>query len=407
MSTNSRPRKDAPTTPLEPDTQDMLLQVHQDALRVLEEVGVRCTSEEIRNILSETGLAAYDATTGHLHVLSPLVEQALATTPGRDAYWIPPNSFGVGGTAPFVFDDLSGELVAPTLEDVARIASIVDHAEPVNFMARGVLVLNREVDVIDTMIAHCRKPVYVGVITEAGIERAREVHESRGKITVQFSIINSPLNIIDGQIAPFLSCVRQGVPIYVSTMPMAGLSAPYSMSGLLTLTHAEALFGITLAQVINPGCTVVHAGLPSIANIQKNYAVDMGLVAHTMANLLMDKICENLDLPSIHSACGTNEDRPSERSEADAVAGFAILKKYGFHQMRHAFGFLKELVSFSVAKLERHIELCADTRADQAPEYAVEPYDAKGVEVISRNGSQPNYMRDDHTLQNIDRNFLK
>jgi trimethylamine:corrinoid methyltransferase-like protein len=174
----------------------------------------------------------------------------------------------------------------------------------------------------------------------------------------------------------------------------------------LTLTHAEALFGITLAQVINPGCTVVHAGLPSIANIQKNYAVDIGLVAHTMANLLMDKICENLDLPSIHSACGTNEDRPTERSEADAVAGFAILKKYGFHQMRHAFGFLKELVSFSVAKLERHIELCAETTADQAPEYAVEPYDAKGAEVISRNGSQPNYMRDDHTLQNIDRNFL-
>ena len=406
MSTNEQPFVDAPTTPLEPNTQDMLSQVHQDALRILEEVGVRCTSNEVRDILSETGLAAYDSTTGHLHVLSPLVEQSLATTPGRDAYWIPPNSFGVGETAPFVYDDLSGELVAPTLSDVARIATIVDQAEPVNFMARGVLVLNREVDVINTMIAHCRKPIYVGVVTEAGIQRAREIHESRGKITVQFSIIKSPLDIIDGQIAPFVSCVRQGIPIYVSTMPMAGLSGPYSMSGLLTLTHAEALFGITLAQAINPGCTVVHAGLPSIANIQKNYAVDMGLVAHTMANLLMDKICKNLDLPSIHSACGTNEDQPSERSEADAVAGFAILKKYGFHQMRHAFGFLKELVSFSVAKLERHIELCADTRADQAPEYVVEPYDNKGVEVISRNGSQPNYMRDDHTLQNIDRNFI-
>jgi len=385
----------------------MLSRVHQDALRILEEVGVRCTSVEVQEILVDTGLAAYDETTGHLHVLTPLVEQALATTPGRENYWIPANSFGVGGTAPFVFDDRSGELVAPTLADVARIAKIVNQAKPVNFMARGVLVPDHEVEVMDTIIAHCRKPIYVGAITDAGLNRAREIHESRGNITVQFSIINSPLNIMDGQIAPFLSSVRQGIPVYVSTMPMAGLSAPYSMSGLLTLTHAEALFGITLAQVVNPGCTVVHAGLPSIANIQKNYAVDMGLVAHTMANLLMDKICEYLDLPSIQSACGTSEERPNRQSEADAVGGFAILKKYGFHQMRHAFGFLKELISFSVAKLERHIDLCRDTRADQVPDYIIEPYDDAGVDVIARNGSQPNYMRDDHTLQNIDHYFFK
>lgn len=393
--------------PGEGATRAMLARIHADALRILEEVGVRCASAEVQEILVDTGLAAYDDTTGHLHVLTPLVEQTLATTPGRANYWIPPNSFGVGGTAPFVFDDLSGELVAPTLADVARIATIVDQAQQVNFMARGVLVPDHEVEVMDTIVANCRKPIYVGAITDAGINRAREIHASRGNITVQFSIINSSLNIMDGQIAPFLACVRQGLPVYVSTMPMAGLSAPYSMSGLLTLTHAEALFGITLAQVVNPGCTIVHAGLPSIANIQKNYAVDIGLVAHTMANLLMDKICEYLDLPSIQSACGTNEGRPSSQSEADAVGGYAILKKYGFHQMRHAFGFLKELVSFSVAKLERHIELCRDTRTDQAPEYILEPFDEAGVDVISRNGSQPNYMRDDHTLQNIDHFFLK
>jgi trimethylamine:corrinoid methyltransferase-like protein len=390
-----------------PDFSMLTSRIHQDALRILEEVGVKCDSKEIRTLLEETGLAAYDDATGHLHVLAPLVEQALSTTPGREAYWIPPNSFGVGGTAPFVYDDRTGELVAPTLDDVTHIARIVEQADPVGFMARGVLVPGHEVEVLDAMVANCGKPIYVAAVSDAGIRRAMEIHDTRGKITVQFSIINSPLNVLEGQVAPFLSCVRQGLPIYVSTMPMAGLSAPYSMSGLVTLTHAEALFGITLAQVVNPGCTVVHAGLPAIANIQKNYAVDMGLLAHTVANLIQDKICENLNLPSVHSACGTNEAQPNARSEADAVAGYAILKKYGFHQMRHAFGFLKELVSFSVAKLERHIELCQDTGPNHAPEYDIEPYDEYGVDVIARNGSSPNYMRDDHTLRNIDRQFIK
>ncbi len=383
-----------------------LKKIHQDALSVLEDGGVRCDSKEVREIFENTGLAAFDESTGHLHVLALLVEQALATTPKRDQYWIPENAFGVGGTAPFLYDDETGELVEPTLDHVAKIAQIVNEADEIAFMARGVLIRNQEVKVMDTIIENCDKPIYVAAVTEAGIDRAQEIYKKRGNITIQFSIVNSPLNIMEGMIAPFLSCVRKGLPLYVSTMPMAGLSAPYSMSGLLTLTHAEALFGITLAQLVTPGLVVVHAGLPSIANIQKNYAVDLGLVSHHVANLLAEKVNERLGLPSIQTAATTNQGDPNEQAEKDATNGFSLMKKYGFHQMRHAFGFLKELISFSMAKLERHVVLCRETVAGQAPEYELEPYDTEGLECILRNGSQANYMRDDHTLRNTGKAFL-
>ena len=385
---------------------DLLEKIHRDALRVLEEVGVRCESPTVRKIFEDTGLAGFDESTSHIHVLPELVSQALAMTPKRDKFFIPENAFGVGGTAPFVYDDLSGEMIQPTFDHLARIARIVDQTEEVKFMARGVLIRNEEVKVMDTLIENCRKPLYVAAVTEAGIARAHEIHNTRGNLTIQFSIINSPLNIIRSMIKPFLACVRKGIPIYVSTMPMAGLSGPYSMSGLLTLTHAEGLFGITLAQLVNPGVPVVHAGLPSIANVQKNYAVDLGLVSHNIANLLQEKINKRLDIPSIQTACTTSEEHPNEKAAQDAAVGFAMMKKYGFHQMRHSFGFLKELLSFSIAKLEKHIELCRATGPDQPPEFELDPYDPDGFEVIKRNSSQPNYMRDNHTLQYIGRSFL-
>jgi trimethylamine:corrinoid methyltransferase-like protein len=292
------------------------------------------------------------------------------------------------------------------LEHLARIARIVNGAPEVGFMARGVLIKKQEVKVMDTIIEHCTKPIYVAAVTEAGIARALDIHRTRGRITVQFSIINSPLNVIESMIAPFLSCVRQGIPIYVSTMPMAGLSAPYSMSGLLTLTHAEGLFGITLAQLVNPGTVVVHAGLPSIANIRKNYAVDLGLTSHNIANLLMEKINKRLELPSIQTAATTSEDTPNQKAEQDAQNGYALMKKYGFHQMRHCFGFLRELISFSIAKLERHIELCGGTGPEQAPDFQLEPYDPEGLEAIRRNASNANYMRDNHTVLHTGKSFL-
>ena len=385
---------------------DLLGKIHDDALRVLEEIGVKCASRQVRKIFEETGMAAFDDSTGHLHVLRPLVEQALNTAPKREQYWIPENAFGIGGTAPFVYDDQTGELVEPTFEHLTRIAKIAEQADVVDFMARGVLLKGQEVKVIDTIIEHCHKPIYVATVTDAGIARAEEVHNTRGNLTIQFSLINSPLNIIDSMIVPFISCVRKGIPVYVSTMPMAGLSGPYSMSGLVTLTHAEGLFGITLAQLINPGVTVVHAGLPSIANIRKNYAVDLGLVSHNVANLLQEKINQMLELPSIQTACTTSQEKPNKKAEEEAVQGFALMKKYGFHQMRHSFGFLKELISFSIDKLERHIQICRDTGPEKALDYKMDTYDPEGFEVIMRNGSNPNYMGDDHTLKNTGKCFL-
>jgi len=385
----------------------LLKNIHQDAIKVLEEVGVKCTSKKVIDLFEETGLAAYDETNKHIHILPQLIDQTLNYVPKREKFFIKENSFGIGGTSPFLYDDKTKELIMPEFEHLKKIAQIANNTDVIDFMARGVLIPKQEVKVMDTIIEFCNKPIYIAAITDEGINRAYEIHKKRGKITIQFSIVNSPLNVIDSMIDPFIKCVKKGIPIYVSTMPMAGLSAPYSMTGLVTLTHAEGLFGMTLAQLINQGITVVHAGLPSIANIQKNYSVDLGLETHNIANLLMEKVNNELNIPSIQTSCTTSQEHPNEISNQEARFGFILMKKYGFHQMRHAFGFLKELVSFSIDKLYTNIDICRQTTANDEIIIENVNYDPDGFDAIARNSSNANYMRDDHTLKNTGLEFLK
>lgn len=99
---------------------ELLDQIHQDALWVFEDAGIKCDLPEVRRIFGVTGTVTFDESIGHLYVLESFVEQPLATTPKPDHYWIPRYSFGVGGAIPFVFNNLIKEGIQPRAKHPAR-----------------------------------------------------------------------------------------------------------------------------------------------------------------------------------------------------------------------------------------------------------------------------------------------
>ena len=106
------------------------------------------------------------------------------TAPKKDRYWVPENSFGIGGLAPFVFDDDSRDLVQPTYEHVRRICQVAQQADAVGFVCQTVAVPDpaMEVNCLDVMVEHCDKPIYVQALTEAGLARVHQVHQKRGRL---------------------------------------------------------------------------------------------------------------------------------------------------------------------------------------------------------------------------------
>ena len=121
------------------DTVDMLLQVHQDALWTLENFGVGCKQKELQNIFRQfeaKGQAVvYE---DRIYLMGGLVEKCFKTVPGVSEFFVPLNSFFIGGTAPYVYDENKGKGgVFPTPEHAARIAQIAEENRMVAGMGRG------------------------------------------------------------------------------------------------------------------------------------------------------------------------------------------------------------------------------------------------------------------------------
>ena len=69
---------------------------------------------------------------------------------------------------------------------------------------------------------------------------------------------NSPLQLDLPMTDGIVSFARAGQLMIVTPFTLAGAMAPVTIAGALTLAHAEALFGITLSQIVRPGAPVMY-----------------------------------------------------------------------------------------------------------------------------------------------------
>ncbi|MDM8522240.1 trimethylamine methyltransferase family protein [Desulfococcaceae bacterium HSG8] len=387
------------------DTVEMLHQSHRDALWMLENLGVGCQQPEIleafRKYEADGKAIIYE---NRIFITEDMVKECLYSVPGVDQFFVPRNSFFIGGTAPYIYDDAKGEGgIIPTPEHVARIAQIAEKRRMVAGMGRGVK-LKDEIEQMNIMIEHCSKPIYFAVTSDASLENAKAINAKRGKIMIVFCLTRPPLEVNENFSEHFVKVVRAGLPVCISAMPLAGISAPFCYNGVISMTHAEVLFGICAAQLLNPGHPVVHAGFPTIADPRSDYNPNYGFRSHHLLNILMAHLNLMLDIPSFQSGGTTNEEHVTEKALADAKDGQALALKYGFHMIRHPFAFLRHLVDFSIAKLEHALEIAEDVRPEDAPEVEMPGYDPGGMESVQRIGLGM-YLNDPLTTANLGKIF--
>ena len=65
---------------------------------------------------------------------------------------------------------------------------------------------------------------------------------------------NSPLQLDIPMADGIIDFAAAGQVLIITPFTLAGAMAPVTIAGALTLAHAEALAGLTLAQIVQPGC---------------------------------------------------------------------------------------------------------------------------------------------------------
>jgi trimethylamine--corrinoid protein Co-methyltransferase len=259
-------------------------QLHDASMRILEDIGVVFMDAEALSLWEGAG-ATVDRSRQLVRVdralLLSLVDKAPATftlrarNPARSLPMGGNNTvFSVTSGVPFVSDLERGRRdgSVPTLHELCKIVQMCPPlhvmesqvCEPVDvpvwqrYLERGWAIFTLT-DKPVAQAAHGRQ-----VATDCLNMAARVFggHDEIKKTPVMVSVVNanSPLTYDTNMLEGIITYARGGQPIVVTPFILAGAMSPITMAAAVAQQNAEALAGIALTQIVNPGVPVIYGG---------------------------------------------------------------------------------------------------------------------------------------------------
>jgi trimethylamine---corrinoid protein Co-methyltransferase len=258
-----------------------MLAIHEAGLSLLENPGIYCESESVRDIFRKND-ALVDSNTGLIRIDRKAVENALKIAPkslvvcGRDPEMdLSVRSgavfYGLGGTPePFYYDYALGRARAPTRADMETCTKVGQALTNIDFImtlctSGDVPVAQAYFHDLATIFRNTTKPVVFSMIDHRYAMRIIEIGcaatggEAEFRKRPPMVALVCPVSpLIFPKIAEgIIDAVEYGMPVLYSPGPMLSGTAPATIAGLLAQTVAEILFGLVLVQMIRPGAPLI------------------------------------------------------------------------------------------------------------------------------------------------------
>ena len=274
-------------------TQEQVERTHAASLEILERVGLLVRNEQARTILAGHGCQV-EAETQIVRFPPAVVEKYRALIPPTFTFYARDPQYDrtlpkdgpvivTGSSAPDLIDPVTGRARRSRSDDIARIAHLIQELPgydvfSVSTLAEdappGQFTLAR----LYPALKHCLKPVRSTtkdmddihailrlLYAVAGSEAA---YRARPFVTHHYCPVVSPLTMDQLSTEAMIFFCEQGLPVYPSIVPNAGLTSPMSMAGTLAQGNAEFLAISVLMQMVKAGTPTIYATLPTVADMR-------------------------------------------------------------------------------------------------------------------------------------------
>ncbi len=401
---------------------DQIERTHAASLEILEQVGLLVRNEKARAIFRRGG-CRIDLETQIVKFPTVVVQKFRQMLPptftfyGRDPQYdrtIPQDGplIVTGSSAPDVIDPVSGRVRRARSDDIARIAHLIqelpaydvfsistlaDDAPPgqftlarlypsLKYCLKPVRSTTKDMDDIQTIL----RLLYAITGSEAS-------YREHPFVTHHYCPVVSPLTMDHLSTEAVIYFCEQGLPVYPSIVPNAGLTSPMSMAGTLAQGNAEFLAIAVLMQMVREGTPTIYATLPTVADMRTG-AYASGGIECGMLHMAFAQMARFYNVP-----CGgyiglsnskLNDAQSGYETGMSTVAGVLggadMLNMGGLLDALKAFDFAKAVIDDEIAQMLKRLR-----RGMLFDEEEL------GLEVIAQVKPGGNFMLSPHTKKRM------
>ncbi len=317
-------------------SEEEIKEIHESSINILENCGVKILNTRMLRFLKEKGLDV-DEEKLLVRFTRKSVEDALSSVPDKFEVFDRNGEFAfvlgdgvpkiaAGHNAVFWYDSDSGVTRESTVADVAAFSRICQALECIDMI--GVPVMPQDVPEpcatllygVRAVVENSTKPIYFSTDSCRVNCACTELLQAAfcGDLKNQVYGIcqlssTGPLYWEQGVMDAFFETAETGVPISLLPEPIAGISAPYTLAGLLTVSNTEALSGIVMLQLLKKGMKLMYGNSWTTTDMNSGAAL-VGSTETTICRIAAAQLAKLYKIPSHTTAPNSDNHEHDEQN---------------------------------------------------------------------------------------------
>ena len=367
-------------------TQEQIQKIHEASLEILQETGFKVRYAPARELFAKHGCSVDgERVKFPREVIEKYRKMAPPsfTFPARDPKFdktIPRDSpvIVTASSAPDIIDPVTGHERRAESADIARIAHLINELPGYDMFSISTLADDAPKDQFTISrlypaLKYCLKPIRATTTdhkdTLAMMEMAyivaggEEAYKEHPFLTHHYCPTVSPLTMDVLSTENVMYFAGEGLPVYPTIVPNAGLTSPMSMAGTLVQGNAEYLATVALMQMVKEGTPTIYATLATVADMRSG-AYTSGAIECGMLHMAFAQLARFYNVPCGGYVGLTNSKLNDAQSGYETgmsgmggiVGGMDMFNIGGLIDALKTFDFAKAVIDDEVAQMLKRVK---------------------------------------------------